>query len=51
MMILKIIISTILMGVVYILMEKRARKSNKDLFKYGYYTGLIIMIILNIVFN
>jgi hypothetical protein len=49
MQILQGIILTILIAIVLILMKKYAIKNNKDLFEYGYWTGVIAVILAKII--
>lgn len=49
MMILQYIILTILVCTLYVLMKKYSKKNNKDIFFYGYLTGVIGTILTKII--
>lgn len=49
MIILQFIILTILVCTVYVVIEGYSIKNNKNVFQYGYWTGVIAMILMRII--
>ena len=45
------IIALIISASIYAFMNKQAKKKTRDLFYWGYWTGIIIMFILDILFS